>query len=52
MAEKRTKGQVMIDTNHYRLNLRFSSNVPTKNRGGGGGGGEGWGCGRKAGASE
>ena len=39
MAEKRTKGQVMIDTNHYRVNLRFSSNIPTKNRGGGGGGG-------------
>jgi len=43
MAEKRTIGQAMVDTNHYRVNLRFSSNIPTKNRGRV--------CGRKAGAS-
>ena len=29
MAEKMTKGQAMVDTNHYRVNLRINSNIPT-----------------------
>ena len=37
MAEKRTKGQAMVATKHYRVNLRINSNIPTYNGGGGGG---------------
>jgi hypothetical protein len=44
MAEKMTKGPAMVYTNKYRVNLRFSINIPTKS--------VGRGCGRKAGASE